>query len=75
MLWCRDRRAAGATSPRTERSLFQIIRLGCGSQGETIEEAMRMTKHTIEGSLAYLRDKGQEIPQERDVLVKVSVAA
>ena len=33
-----------------------------------------MTKHTIEGSLAYLRDKGQEIPQERDILVKVSVA-
>ena len=75
MLRRRDRRAANATLPCTERSLFQIIRLGCGSQGETIEEAVRMTKTAIEGLLAYLGEKGQEIPQERDVLVKVSVAA
>lgn len=38
---------------------------GCGSQGETIEEAGRMTKGAIEGFPAYLREKGQEIPQER----------
>lgn len=47
---------------------------GCGSQGETIDEAIAMTKDAIEGFIAYLRDKGQEIPIEKDVLVKVAVA-
>ncbi|MBM2827152.1 MAG: hypothetical protein HW403_1216, partial [Dehalococcoidia bacterium] len=27
----------------------------------------------IEGFIAYLRDKGQEIPTEKDILVKVAV--
>lgn len=48
---------------------------GCGSQGETAEEAIQMTKDALEGFLAYLRDKGQEIPEDKDILVKVSVAA
>lgn len=48
---------------------------GCGSQGETVEEAIQMTNDALEGFLAYLRDKGQEIPEDKVILVKVSVAA
>lgn len=48
---------------------------GCGSQGETVEEAIQMTKDALEGFIVYLRDKGQKIPEEKDILVKVSVAA
>ena len=48
---------------------------GCGSQGETVEEAIQMTKDAIEGFLAYLRERGQEIPEEKDILIRVSVAA
>ncbi len=48
---------------------------GCGSQGETVEEAILMTRDAILGFLAYLRAKGQQIPEENDILVKVSVAA
>lgn len=48
---------------------------GCGSQGETVEEAIQMTKDAIEGFLAYLRERGQEIPEEKDLLIRVSFAA
>ncbi|MDP2936132.1 MAG: type II toxin-antitoxin system HicB family antitoxin [Dehalococcoidia bacterium] len=48
---------------------------GCCSQGETVEEAIQMAKDAIEGFLAYLRERGQEIPEEKDILIRVSVAA
>ncbi len=47
---------------------------GCGSQGETVDEAISMTKDAIEGFISYLKDKGKEIPVEKDILVKVAVA-
>ena len=47
---------------------------GCGSQGETLEEAIEMTKDAIEGILESLRAHGKPIPEERDVVVKVTVA-
>jgi antitoxin HicB len=41
---------------------------GCGSQGETVEEAIEMTKDAIEGLLEALRDRGKPIPEDRDVV-------
>ena len=46
---------------------------GCGSQGETVEEAIEMTKDAIEGVLETLRSHGQPLPEEKDVIVKVQV--
>ncbi len=48
---------------------------GCGSQGETLEEAIAMTKDAIEGLLEALRSQGKPIPDDTDVVVKVTVAA
>ena len=47
---------------------------GCGSQGETVEEATEMTKDAIEGTLETLRAHGKPMPEERDLIVKVQVA-
>jgi len=48
---------------------------GCGSQWETVEEAAAMTRDAIEGYLASLKKHGEPIPEERDIVLKVSVAA
>ncbi len=48
---------------------------GCGSQGETIQEAAEMTKDAIQGFLASLMKHGEPVPEERDIVLKVSVAA
>lgn len=48
---------------------------GCGSQGETIEEVVEMTKDAIQGYLASLKKHGDPIPEERDIVSKVFVAA
>ncbi len=48
---------------------------GCGSQGETMEEAIEMTKDAIEGVLETLRAHGKPMPEEKDVVVKVQVVA
>ena len=48
---------------------------GCGSQGDTVEEAIEMTKDAIEGALETLRAHGKPIPEDRDVIVKVQVVA
>jgi len=48
---------------------------GCGSQGETVEEAVAMTRDAIQGYLASLKKQGEPIPDERDIVLKVSVAA
>jgi antitoxin HicB len=48
---------------------------GCGSQGETVEEAIEMTKDAIEGVLATLEAHGKPIPEDRNIVTKVSVGA
>ena len=48
---------------------------GCGSQGETMEEAIEMTKDAIEGVLESLKAYGKPMPEEKDVVVKVQVVA
>ncbi len=48
---------------------------GCGSQGETVEEAIEMTKDAIEGFLASMAKHGEVPPEERNVVVRVRVAA
>ena len=48
---------------------------GCGSQGETMEEAIEMTKDAIEGVLETLIAHGKPLPEEKDVIVKVQVVA
>ncbi len=48
---------------------------GCGSQGETIDHAVEMTKDAIEGYIASLRRHGEPIPHENNVVVRVTVAA
>ncbi len=47
---------------------------GCGSQGETVEEAIEMTKDAIEGMLESFQAHGEPIPEDRHVAVKVTVA-
>lgn len=46
---------------------------GCGSQGETVEEAVEMTRDAIEGVLETLRAQGKPIPEDKDIVVKVTV--
>jgi predicted RNase H-like HicB family nuclease len=46
---------------------------GCGSQGESFEEAIDMTKDAIEGILEMLSDYGRPIPEESNLIVKVQV--
>ena len=48
---------------------------GCGSQGETVEEAVEMTKDAIEGYLESLKASGKPIPQDTAVVVRVTVVA
>ena len=48
---------------------------GCGSQGETVEEAVEMTKDAIEGVLESLRSRGESIPEDKNVIAKVVVEA
>jgi predicted RNase H-like HicB family nuclease len=48
---------------------------GCGSQGETLEEAIEMTKDAIEAFLASLKQHGESVPDEATVVVTVTVAA
>ena len=47
---------------------------GCGSQGESIEEAIEMTKDAIEGMLESLNAHGEPIPEDNsEMIVKVQV--
>ena len=48
---------------------------GCGSQGETVEEAIEMTKDAIEGILESLRSRGKSIPEDKNVIARVVVEA
>jgi predicted RNase H-like HicB family nuclease len=48
---------------------------GCFSQGETVEETLENVRKAIESHLLALQEDGQEIPQERGILLgKVEVA-
>jgi len=48
---------------------------GAGSQGETVDEAIANTKESIEAVIEVMREKGEDIPIPRDIVVKVTVAA
>jgi len=48
---------------------------GCGSQGETVEEALEMTKDAIALWVQALRARGEAVPEEREIIAKVTVAA
>ena len=47
---------------------------GVGSQGDTLDEAIENTKEAIALMLEYLAEKGQPIPEPKEVIVKVTVA-
>ncbi len=48
---------------------------GCYSQGETVEEAVEKVREAIEAHLEALRQEGQAIPDDRDLVIrKVEVA-
>ncbi len=48
---------------------------GVGSQGDTLDEAIENTKEAIALMLEYLSEKGQPIPEPKEIIVKVTVAA
>ena len=49
---------------------------GCFSQGETVEETLSNTKEAIESHLVALREDGQEIAAEEELLIsRVRIAA
>ena len=48
---------------------------GCYSQGNTMEEAMRNIKESIESHLEALRNDKQEIPAEEELVIgRIKVA-
>ena len=46
---------------------------GCCSQGETLDEAIEMTKDAIKGWVEYLAEKGQLVPEDHEVVITVTV--
>jgi predicted RNase H-like HicB family nuclease len=49
---------------------------GCFSQGETIDEAMSSARDAIESHIQGLRDDGQQIPKEEELVIgRVEVRA
>jgi len=48
---------------------------GCYSQGESVEEALAHVKEAIELYVETLREDGQPIPKDQDVVFKVTVPA
>ena len=49
---------------------------GCFRQGETIDEAMNNVREAIELHIQGLKDEGQEIPKEEDLVIgRVDVRA
>jgi predicted RNase H-like HicB family nuclease len=49
---------------------------GCFTQGETIDEAMTNIKEAIELHIQGLKDEGQEVPKEADLVIgRVDVRA
>jgi predicted RNase H-like HicB family nuclease len=48
---------------------------GCGSQGETVDEAVATTRDAIDGFLASLAKHGESAPDETNLAVTVTVGA
>ena len=48
---------------------------GCGSQGESIDEAIEMTRDAIVGYLDSLRTHREPVPIDDTIVVNVTVAA
>lgn len=49
---------------------------GCFSQGETIDEAMKIAREAIELYIQELKDDGQEVPKEEGLVIgRVDVKA
>ena len=48
---------------------------GCYSQGETVEGALANAREAVELYLEVLREDGQPIPRDEEVVFKVSVPA
>ncbi|HLF79203.1 MAG TPA: type II toxin-antitoxin system HicB family antitoxin [Dehalococcoidia bacterium] len=48
---------------------------GCGSQGESVEDAVEMTKDAIQGFIESMKKHGEAPPTERTLAIKVTVAA
>jgi len=46
---------------------------GAGSHGETVEEALEMTRESIAMIVEALREDGKPVPVEKDIIVKVAV--
>ncbi|KAF5081910.1 MULTISPECIES: type II toxin-antitoxin system HicB family antitoxin [Methanoculleus] len=42
---------------------------GCYSQGETVEETMENIREAIEGHVEALRQEGQGVPLEEDLII------
>jgi len=42
---------------------------GCSSQGETIEKTLGNIKEAIEGHVEALRQEGQAVPAEEDLII------
>jgi predicted RNase H-like HicB family nuclease len=48
---------------------------GCYSQGETVEETLLNVKEAIESHILALREDGQEVPEEEEVILsRIKVA-
>jgi antitoxin HicB len=48
---------------------------GCGSQGETVDEAVEMTKDAIQGFIESMRKHGESPPADETKAFTVTVAA
>ena len=48
---------------------------GCYSQGETLEETLANAKEAIELYLKVLKEEGQSVPRDEEVVFRVTVAA
>lgn len=48
---------------------------GCGSQGETVDEAVAMTKDAIQGFIESIKKHGETPPADATRALKVTVAA
>jgi predicted RNase H-like HicB family nuclease len=48
---------------------------GCGSQGETVDDAVAMTKDAIQGFIESMRKHGETPPADTTQAVTVTVAA
>ena len=46
---------------------------GCYSQGETLDETLENVKEAIELYLDVLKDRGQTVPRDSEVVFKVTV--